>query len=79
MSYQDLTSKAKALAQQLVTDGESLHEDEFSIENSNDKIVVVAIRVRQSTDVAAIKSFATKMATQPYGKPCSCCSGSGRA
>jgi hypothetical protein len=77
-------TKSRELAQELIADGKSIHQDEFSLVDANnyqtgETVVVIAIKVKKSSDVSAIKSFTTKMATMPYGTPCPCCKGSGRS
>lgn len=76
MSEDKLNAASKELAQQLTNSNKKIHSASYTITDSDEAIVIIAVEVPQRRKDET-KRIMTKMATQPIGSPCPKCNGSG--
>ena len=71
-----MDEKAKELAQALINSGKKSYIEIFTLERSEDRILVIV----QRTDKERVSRLTevVKAVSGPWGEPCPCCNGSGR-
>jgi hypothetical protein len=71
-----MDEKAKVLAQALLDAGRTSYIETYTVEGTDDRIVVIVQRVDAKRERALRE--VTKAVAGPWGEPCPCCSGTGR-
>lgn len=77
----EIKDKARELAQTMVNQGASLVDDSWGIEDTDDAIIVIAMRLPKKSEKrlrANYKSIPDLIATLPSGNTCPTCGGSGK-